>query len=98
MINDFLDEVWAFVVYWFFGWGLLITGIVFLIYLILRGLRSTKYSSKVEKGFIIAGLVVYIVLLGFIFKSITHYAIDVDPNRYTEEEKSMQKQLEKIGE
>lgn len=98
MINDFLDEVWAFILYWVFGWGLLLVGIALIIWIVVRNIKSTKYKGNTEKGFIIFGLVVIAVITGFIFYNITQFAIDVDPNRMTAKEKKIEKQLEQMGE
>ena len=98
MISDWLDEIWAFILYWGFGWGILLIGILAIVWIIVKGFKSSRYRGNTEKGFIIFGLIVVVVLTIILFKSITNYAIDVDPNRMTEEEKSLQKQLEEVVE
>lgn len=94
MINDFFAMIFAFAIYWLVGWGLLIAGIVFFIYLIRKAMRPTTYRGKLEKGFMIAGFIIYVAVIGFLFWNITHYAKDLDPNRQTEQSKSIERQLD----
>ncbi len=98
MLTDFFNEIWAFIIYWFLGWGILLVGIALIIWIVVRNIKSTKYKGNIEKAFIIFGLIVIATLTAVLFKSITNYAIDVDPNRMTEEEKKIEKQLKQMGE
>lgn len=98
MLTDFFNEILAFIIYWFLGWGLLLIGIALIIWIVVRNIKSTKYKKNIEKIFTIFTLIVIATLTAVLFKSITNYAIDIDPNRMTEEEKKIEKQLEQMGE
>src|SRR5699024_6378933 len=98
MLTDFFNEIWAFIIYWFLGWGILLVGIALIIWIVVRNIKSTKYKGNIEKVFIIFGVIVIATLTAVLFKSITNYAIDVEPNRMTEEEKKIEKQLKQMGE
>lgn len=98
MLTDFFHEILAFIIYWFLGWGILLIGIALIIWIVVRNIKSTKYKENIEKIFTIFTLIVIATLTAVLFKSITNYAIDIDPNRMTEEEKKTEKQLEQMGE
>ncbi|HDC5913483.1 TPA: hypothetical protein O8382_002905 [Staphylococcus aureus] len=98
MLTDFFNEILAFIIYWFLGWGILLIGIALIIWIVVRNIKSTKYKENIEKIFTIFTLIVIATLTAVLFKSITNYAIDIDPNRMTEEEKKTEKQLEQMGE
>ncbi|MFS8252484.1 hypothetical protein ACHK7U_01860 [Staphylococcus hominis] len=98
MLTDFFNEILAFIIYWFLGWGILLIGIALIIWIVVRNIKSTKYKKNIEKIFTIFALIVIATLTAVLFKSITNYAIDIDPNRMTEEEKKTEKQLEQMGE
>lgn len=89
-MNDFFSEVGAFLLYWLAGWGILLVGIGFIIWLIVKIIKSI--SSNVMKGLSFFGVAVLAVAIGFVFYFFTHFAIDLDPNRMTKEE--FQKQLD----
>ena len=97
MLTDFFNEILAFIIYWFLGWGILLIGIALIIWIVVRNIKSTKYKENIEKIFTIFTLIVIATLTAVLFKSITNYAIDIDPNRMTEEEKKTEKQLEQMG-
>ncbi|WP_204174373.1 MULTISPECIES: hypothetical protein [unclassified Staphylococcus] len=92
MLDDIFNIIGAFLLYWVVGWGILLAGIGFIIWLIVKNIRST--SSNVMKGFSFLGVAVLAVIVGFIFYNVTHFAIDLDPNRMTKEEKEFQKQFD----
>ena len=98
MLTDFFNEIFAFIIYWVLGWGILLIGIALIIWIVVRNIKSTKYKENIEKIFTIFTLIVIATLTAVLFKSITNYAIDIDPNRMTEEEKKTEKQLEQMGE
>lgn len=97
MLTDFFNGIFAFIIYWFLGWGILLGGIALIIWIVVRNIKSTKYKENIEKVFIIFTLIVIATLTAVLFKSITNYAIDLDPNTMTEEEKKIEKQLEQMG-
>lgn len=91
---DFLMSIWAFIAYWF-GWLVLIGFIIaFLAY--AKAFLKRALEDKDIKMIIIH--IIVMVLIGFVgaylFRSITQYGIEKDPNRLTE----MQKQIRDLGE
>ncbi|PTU86842.1 hypothetical protein BUZ62_06715 [Staphylococcus pasteuri] len=94
-INDFIDSIFAFVIYWLFGWGLIIVSLIFLILCFYKFHNYRYYKRKSHYFLFSLFVVITIVLTALIFQKITHYAIDLDPNRMTKEEKSMKEQLKR---
>lgn len=95
---DWLNRIWSAIVYWGIGWGVSVILVIFILGLLYKGYKSTKVRNKLEKSAIIVGFIVAIILIGFFFKSVTHYAIDVDPDRMTAEEKQLNEQIKGVGE
>lgn len=91
-MNDIFSEVGAFLLYWLAGWGILLVGIGFIIWLVVKNIKST--GGNVKKGFNFFGVVVLAVAIGFVFYFITHLAIDIDPNREVKEDVEFEKQLD----
>lgn len=92
IFNDFFSVVGAFLLYWLVGWGILLAGIGFIVWLIVKTIKST--SSNAKKGFNFFGVVVLAIAIGFLFNFITHSAIDIDPNRDVKEDVEFEKQLD----
>lgn len=79
--------IYAFVVYWFIGWGLVIVGFYFFIKWIWIFIDDYYITSKTEKTFRIIAIVLIGAMLWFIPERVMHHAIDVDPYHMTKEEK-----------
>ncbi|MFI3132994.1 hypothetical protein QRX48_02675 [Staphylococcus warneri] len=93
-INDIIDSIFASIIYWIFGWGLIIVIFIFLI-LCFYKFHNYRYYKRKSHYFLFSLFVgITIILTALIFHKITHYAIDLDPNRMTEEEEKMKEQLE----
>lgn len=91
---DFLMSIWAFIAYWF-GWLVLIGFIIAFLAYAMTFLRNALEDKNIKMIIIHIIIVCLIAFVGaYLFRSITQYGIEKDPNRATE----MQKQIQNIGE